>query len=156
MLQIHPSTLPHLHLPSTPRPFRLLLPNRVPFPPKEVQISRPRATPMDGNGAIPAGDLQNVLLPARVKSPRSHPRPRSRGRIFPRPRPRAGIAYPTGPLTPIDPRRFRAQRTEEEGESRAHGGSPSCHLPRRGGGGGSQRRAGKARSGRPSPSPRHG
>jgi len=47
--------------------------------------------PMDGNGAIPAGDLQNVLLPARVKSPRCHPRPRSRGRICPRPRPRTGI-----------------------------------------------------------------
>lgn len=36
----------------------------------------------DGNGDIPVGDLQNVLLHERAKAPRSHLRPLSRGGGF--------------------------------------------------------------------------
>jgi hypothetical protein len=48
----------------------------------------PFLEPRDGNGAVPAGDQLNVLLPAGAELPRPHPRYRSRGKNFPRPRPR--------------------------------------------------------------------
>jgi hypothetical protein len=58
----------------------------------------------DGNGAILAGDWQNVLLPETTKFPRSPSLTPAPGPDFPCPRPRTGISYPMGPQSLIVPR----------------------------------------------------
>lgn len=51
----------------------------------------PLHKPRDGNGAIPARDELNILLPDGAKFPGPHPRPYSWGRIFPAPIPERGF-----------------------------------------------------------------
>jgi len=74
---------------------------------------------MDGNGAIPAGERADVLLPDSGKMAHPHPRPRSRGGFFPVPVPVRGSGtrrVPRPRNIPDDSRGEGAGRLPREAE----------------------------------------
>ena len=76
-------------------------------------------TGMDGNGAIPAGERADVLLPDSGKMAHPHPRPRSRGGFFPVPVPVRGSGtrrVPRPRNIPDDSRGEGAGRLPREAE----------------------------------------